>query len=207
MMSRSSLLGSALAAFLLSLGAAACTPTGAAVSAGATAGVAAAQERGLQGALTDSRLRFELNHLLLQESEELYRHIKFQIQEGRVLLTGNVRRPEDRIAVARLTWQPPGVREVINRIEITDRSSLTNFARDELISAELEAKLLFDSAVNSINYSIETQNQVIYLIGLARDDRELERVVAHAKTIAYVRRVVSHVLLRDDPARRAPAVS
>jgi len=192
-------LGAALLSGAVALSGGACTPAGTAVGAAATLGVTAAQERGIQGALDDSRIRLELNHLLLQEDEALYRHVNLQIQERRVLITGNVAVPEDRITLTRLAWQVPGVREVINETRVSDRSSLTSFARDRLITGELEARLLLDREILSINFSIETQNQVIYLLGVARDRAELERVVGHAKTIAYVRRVVDHVRLRDRP--------
>lgn len=38
-------------------------------------------------------------------------------------------------------------------------------------------------------------------MGVARSQAELDRVVGHAKDIAYVRRVVNYVLLIDDPRR------
>lgn len=183
-----------MAAVALVVGA--CSPTGAAVGVAAKTGVIASQERGFQTGLSDQRIWLDLNHLLLQESERLFRQVNLQVHQGRVLMSGNVPAPEARVTAARLAWQVGGVREVLNEIEITDRASLTNFARDQLIAAELETKLLLDRSVTSINYSIETQNQVIFLIGIARDRRELDRVVAYAKDIAYVRRVVSYVVLR-----------
>ena len=159
----------------LCLAAGACSPAGTAVGVAAKAGVTAAQERGFQTGLQDHRIWLDLNHLLLQESERLFGRVNLQVHEARVLMSGNVPEPEARITATRLAWQVVGVREVINEIEISDRASLTNFARDQIISTELEAKLLLD----------------------------LERVVAHAKDIAYVRRVVSYVVLRDAPERPA----
>jgi hypothetical protein len=38
-------------------------------------------------------------------------------------------------------------------------------------------------------------------MGVAASQAELDRVVGHAKNISYVRRVVSYVLLLDDPKR------
>lgn len=181
----------------------ACSPAGVAVGAGATAGVAASQERGLGGAIDDTGIRLAINKLWLQESTKLFLDVNLQVQEGRVLLSGNVPTPEARLAAVRLAWQAEGVREVINEIEVTDKSSLTNYARDVRIANELKGRLLFDREVSSINYSIETVNQTIYLMGVAQDQEELDRVIAHAKDIPYVRRVVNYVRLKSDPARRA----
>lgn len=194
-----------LAVLLACLLSGACSTAGVAISGAAGAGVMTAQERGFQGALEDTRIRMDINHLWFQEDEALFRHVNLQVQEGRVLLSGKVEQPEMRVDAARLAWQAEGVREVINEIAVTDKSSLTSAARDSWIVTELKAKLLFDRDVDAINYSIETVNQVIYLIGLAQDDAELQRVIAHAKDIPYVRQVVSHVILKDDPRRRTAA--
>ena len=55
--------------------------------------------------------------------------------------------------------------------------------------------------VLSINYSIETVNGTVYLLGIAQDDAELVRVIEHARGIENVKRVVSHVVVKDDPRR------
>jgi osmotically-inducible protein OsmY len=176
-----------------------CAP--AAVGAGAAAGVTAAQERGFKGAISDTEIRIEINHHWFQASTSPYSKVNLQVQEGRVLLTGNVPDPETRLNAVRLAWQAKGVREVINEIEVRDKSALVDAARDEWVSAELKTRLLVDTAIYSINYSIETVNQVVYLIGIAQSQAELDRVIAHAKDIPYVRRVVDYVRLKDDPAR------
>lgn len=192
--------------FVLGLTAAGCTAQGVAMSAATSAAVTASQERGFQGALQDSEIRLHINHLWFQESEELFTSLYLQVQDGRVLVTGKVPDPQSRVTAARLVWQVNGVREVINEIEVTDKSSLTSYARDNWIIAHLKAKLLFDREVSAINYSIESVNQVVYLLGVAQHAEELERVIAHAKEISYVRRVVSHVSLKGGPSRRASAV-
>lgn len=178
----------------------ACAPVVVAGAAGA--GVAAAtQERGAGAVISDTKIRAEINHLWFQASEKLYLRVQLQVQEGRVLLSGVVPDPETRVEAVRLAWQAEGVKEVINEIEVDDDSSLTDRARDVRISTALKSRLVFDKEIASLNYSIEVVNQSIYLIGVAQDQAELDRVINHAKQVAYVRRVVSYVRLKDDPAR------
>jgi osmotically-inducible protein OsmY len=201
-MSHRSAFPAALAALLaVGLAAGGCTVWGTAAGAGAVGATAAQTEKGFRRSMADTEIRIAINDLWLRADEEMFRKVNLQVQEGRVLLTGNVRLPEQRIEAVRLAWQAPGVREVINEIEVSDTSGLTNFARDSWISTQLRSTLLLDSEVSSIDYSIETVNQVIYLMGVAQTEAELARVIGHAKDISYVRRVVSYVLLRDDPAR------
>ena len=166
------------------------------IGAGAAAGVAAAQERGLKGAAADTRIRLAINRLWFEESTSLYGKINLQVQEGRVLLSGRVPEPEARVTAVRLAWQAEGVAEVINEIGVSDGSSLMDAARDEWIGAQLRARLVGDAAIASINYSIETVNGAVYLIGIAQDQAELDRVVAYAKNIAYVRRVLNYVRIK-----------
>ena len=188
-----------LAALLLT-GLAACTPLGVAVGVGAAGGIAATQERGFGAAVDDARIRVEINHYWLQFSEELYRKVGLQVHEGRVLLTGVVGEPAMRADAVRLAGQAAGVREVIDEIEVAEARDLADAARDRWISSQLDAKLMFDREIRSINYSAVSVGGVVYLIGVAQDEAELQRAIDHARDVPYVRRVVSHVRVKDAPA-------
>ena len=45
-------------------------------------------------------------------------------------------------------------------------------------------------------YEVSTSNRTVYLIGVAQDQTELGRVVAHANAISRVINVVNHVKLK-----------
>lgn len=177
----------------------------AAVGAGATAGVAAAQERGVKGAVNDTGIRAEINHYWLQKDHSLFINLNLQVHEGRVLVSGAVTSPDTRADAIQLAWKAKGVREVINEIEVTDQGGLGAYARDSVIVNELRGRLLFAKEVQSVNYSIEAVNGVVYLLGVAQNQVELDKVLDIARNVRYVRRVVSHVLMKDDPRRFAPA--
>jgi osmotically-inducible protein OsmY len=105
---------------------------------------------------------------------------------------------EMRLEAIRIAWQPEGVQEVINEVRVEEQTGgADDFALDTWISTELKAKLVFDKEVSSINYSIETVHGVVYLMGVAQSPIELDRVVEHARNIAYVERVVSYVRLNQ----------
>ena len=93
------------------------------------------------------------------------------------------------------------MKEVFNEVEVRDRAGLIDYFKDVRIANELRLKLLSDKDVSAVNYSVETVNTVIYLMGIAQDQAELERVTGHASNIKGVSRVVSFVLLKDDPRR------
>ncbi len=171
----------------------------AAVGGGATLGVAAAQERSLADAVDDVAIYAAVNQRLLQKDLDLYASIGIEVIEARVLLTGTVRKPEHRVEAVRLAWQAEGVKEVINEVQVTDKDGITDYARDAWISTQLKTKLMFDKKISAINYNVETVNRIVYIIGIAQDKDELSRATNHARTIPHVRKVVSHVRLKDTP--------
>ncbi len=174
-----------------------------AVGSAATGGGLALQERSVGDAVDDFTIRAELNKLFFDENIDLLQSVSFSVIEGRVLLKGLVSKQEDRILALQIAWQASGVREVINAIQITDQGGIVNYARDTWISTQLKAEVLFDKDVYAINYNIETLNGIIYIIGIAQTTAELDKVIGHARRINNVKKVVSHVMLKDDP-RRTP---
>jgi osmotically-inducible protein OsmY len=158
-----------------------------------TAVIAASQPRGLGGAISDTEIQAQINHFWFQHDMDMQSRLSTNVNQGTVLLTGRAKDPEMRLDAVRLAWQANGVKEIINEIVVDDGSTLTDSARDTWISTQLGTKLMFDRDISSINYSIETVNGVIYLMGNARDPAELERVTGHARSLPYVKRVVSYV--------------
>ena len=160
---------------------------------GAATATAAQKEKALETSFDDAQIELAVGKRLLELEEEIFWDVNTEVEEGRVLLTGSVKTVEHRLEAVKTVWQVDGVREVINEIHVGDQDSVQNYARDAWISTQLETKLLFDRDVSSIDYSIETVDQVVYLMGIAHSPEEIERVIGHAKEIAYVRRVISHV--------------
>lgn len=189
---------------LMTLGA--CSPTGALVGVGAGAGIAASEERGFRGAVSDATIRGEINFRWLEYSPEVQLRLGLSIYEGRVLVTGVVEQEEQRNRVIELAWQPNGVREVINEVIVDPSGERGNLVRDTWISTQLRSNLLFDRDVSSINYSVDTVRGTVYVIGIAQNREELDRVIEHARNVGYVERVVNHAILIDDPRRPARAL-
>lgn len=173
------------------------------VGAAITGGTAAVKQRSVGDAVDDLSIRAELNQIFIEDNINLLSDVSFSVIEGRVLLKGAVEKYEHRIRALELTWQAAGVNEVINEIQVTKQGDIADYARDTWISAQLKTKILFDTDINSINYNIETINGIIYVVGIAQDQAEIDKVVDHARQIKNVKKVFSHVIMKDDP-RRAP---
>ena len=180
----------------------ACTPVGLAVGTVTTAGTLAVQERSAEKALMDKKIALGINESLFQYDIETFRKVSVISYEGRVLLTGLVKTEDSRARAVQLGWQTPGVREVINELEVSTSGDLLDSARDVWISTRLRSRLLLDGQVSSVNYLVTTSNARVYLLGIGQDQTELDRVIAHARNVPYVRRVVNYAILKDDPSRQ-----
>lgn len=182
-----------LTGLLIGLGG--CTVTGA-VGAGATIGVAAYQERGLTGAAKDLKITAGIIDEWLRFDHRIIIKAGVEVYEGRALLTGIVDSEKMRSDAVRLAWSVSGVRDVYNEIQVSSDNSVIDLARDTWITAQLQSKITFDKEILAINYVIETVNGTIYLIGIAQNQGEVDRVIGHARNIGYVRNIISHVRLK-----------
>ena len=174
----------------------ACSVPGMVIGAGATAGIAAAEERGVETALEDLKIDVEIKRQFFELDENLLAAISTEVHGGRVLLTGIVDEPEMRMSAARLSWGVDGVSEVINEIKVAGDASIAQASKDIFISTELRARLMGDDDVSAINYSIETVRGTIYLLGIARSESELQRVINHARNVSGVRNIVPYVRVK-----------
>ena len=162
----------------------------------ATAGVAAYQERGIKGVAADTETATRVRAKILEADNQLFSDVGVEVYEGRVLLTGRVPSEEKRAEAVKISWSVVKVKDVINEVAVSE-NPLLDLANDTWITTKLKSKMTFDKDILAINYSIETVGAVIYLIGIAQDKAELQRVLNHARSIDYVKRVVNHVRIKD----------
>lgn len=129
--------------------------------------------------------------------------INAEVEERRVLLTGIVYSSEDAKRAVSVCWKVEGVKEVIDEIQVLNkRPSIANqvvaYVIDSEITAEIKLNLLFKKNLRSANFEITTVNGIVYIIGIAIDDDEIDRVNIVAAKTRGVKRVVSHIITADD---------
>ena len=164
-----------------------------------TAAVAASStEKGLSTSVSDGVIFTKIQDRFLQTDASLPTVVDVTVNDGAVLLTGKVKTPEEKVLATKLTWEVRGVREVVNEIQVTDTSSIKDMAKDLAASAQLRGKLIADSNVSSLNFSIDVVNGTVYLSGVAADAEEMNRVVSHARELRFAQQVVNYITLRSD---------
>jgi len=165
------------------------------VGAGATAGVAALEERPAKTIAKDATIATKIRLSLVDAHEKLTLGVAVEVYESRVLMTGTVPTEELRAQAIQLAWKVEEVEDVLNEIQITD-VGIIDIAKDSWITAQLTSSLTFDRDVQAINYNIETVNGIVYLIGLAQNQKELDRVIARAREISGVQRIINHMRVK-----------
>lgn len=165
-----------------------------------TATVVSMQDKSLGATIDDTTIMIRINKELLNNN--LFSSIKVKVNEGRVLLIGSVDLIEEQVTAERIAWEQRGVKEVINKIKIKtsasdNGSSITDIAKDSLITAKIKAKILGRKSIKSVNYSVNTVDGVVYLMGIAQDSKELNEVIKVIRGIKEVKEVVSYVRFID----------
>ena len=173
-----------------------CAP--AVLGVGTAAVAASSTEKGLSTSVSDGLIFTKIQDNFLQTDASLPTVVDVTVNDGAVLLTGKVKTPEEKVLATKLTWEVRGVREVMNEIQVTDKSSIKDIAKDLAASAQLRGKLIADSGVSSLNFSIDVVNGTVYLSGVAADAEEMNRVVSHARDLRFAQQVVNYITLRTD---------
>jgi osmotically-inducible protein OsmY len=161
------------------------------------AGYAAGQERGVNGAVDDFSLRSDVEKALLMTDPQLQSGVTTTVYEGRVLLTGRVANQAMRATAEQAAGRTHDVRAVYDEIEVASPEGMWDDATDAWITARVRSELVLDTDVRSVNYTIDTANGSVYLIGSARSQGELDRATRIARYVPGVKRVVSYVELRS----------
>ena len=160
------------------------------------------KEKGIKEAMSDGMIDAAVNKELINHDINMFLNVEIEVVEGRVLLTGSVKKAKYRIDAIKLAWKVLGVREVINEIEVTNKGGIIRYLNDVKIKTQIRYKIIADKKIRSINYNFESVNGTLYVIGIAQNKKELKRVVNHSNDIKGVIKVVSHVMMKDDPRRK-----
>lgn len=180
----------------LSLALSACAP--ALVGVGTAAVAASSTEKGFSTSVSDGVIRTKLSDKYLRNDVDLVQAVSISVNEGAVLLTGNVETQDKKINATRLAWEIKGVREVVNELNVSSNTTIKNKAKDFAAAAQLRLKIIGDGDVSSLNYSIDVVDGVVYLSGVAETQEERARVVALAQELPFAKKVIDYIILSSD---------
>lgn len=177
-----------------------CFPTVFAGASGAT--IAVAKDRSLGETVDDAKIASKIKIDMMKSFKSLYTKIDVEVFEGRVMYTGTVDSEEDIMNAVEIAWKQDGVKEVINELEVDQKSNhfdAIQYARDSFITAQIKSKTIISKNVKFVNYTIITYKNIVYIFGVSRSAEEMEHVANLASEVKGVEKVISHVNIKEVP--------
>ena len=174
-----------------------CSPVGVLTSGGATTMIVAEGDKSLGTAVDDATIKLNISRKLLVSKNNLFINIDTSVVEGMVLLTGIVKNQESRIEAVKIVWEVEGVKEVINEIDIGDKTSIKEYANDVWITTQIKALAARDIGLRSISYNVETIRGKVFLAGITSRPKQLETLVNIAKNVKGVKEIVNYVVIKE----------
>ena len=175
----------------------ACSPANILATGGGSALVVAEGERSMGAVIDDASIKVNIAAKFLNAENNLFVNVNTSILEGRVLLTGLVDNQEIRIDAVRLVWEVEGVQEVINEIEIGNRTSLKDYAGDLWINTQARAIAAKTVGIKAITFNFETIQGKIYIAGITTRPDLLDEMIIALKNIKGVNEIVNYVMIRE----------
>ena len=175
-----------------------CSPSGILATGGGTAMVVAEGDRSIGTVVDDATIKVNVAAKFINAGNNLFVDINTTVLEGRILLTGLVDNQEIRIDAVRLVWEVEGVKEVINEIEIGNRSSIKDYANDLWINTQAKGVAAKTIGLRSVAYNFETINGKVYVAGISSKPDQVEDLVEALKTIKGVKEIVNYVIIKSN---------
>jgi len=148
--------------------------------------------------IDDSIMQKNLRAKLLLMKKTYVFSVKSKVLDGRIFITGKVKTVEEKLQITKLAWEIKGARSVKNDLQIKDKFSLTQSAKDVLITSQLRAAMIGSKKIKAVNYQIDTYKKNIYIYGIAQNDEERTEVINEAKQILDVEDVIASIFLIED---------
>ena len=174
-----------------------CSPAGVIASGGATTMVVAEGDRSFGTVVDDATIKLGISGKFLTSGNNLFLNIDTKVIEGRVLLTGIVGNQEIRIDAVRKVWEVEGVQEVINEIEIGDKTTIKEYANDLWINTQIKALAAKEIGLRSLSYNFETIRGKVFVAGITSRPEQLETLIDAIKTVKGVKEIVNYVVIKE----------
>ena len=165
---------------------------------GAIAFSSSAQEKGLGTSINDKVIYVKLRNAVYDWDPSVSENISISVDNGSVLVTGKSKNIDTKIQLTKIIWKIHGVKEVNNKVQISETNNFKNIAKDLASLGEIKAKLMASKKLNSLNYSIDVVNNIAYISGIASSEEEISIVTQIAQEARFIKEVQNFVKVNKD---------
>ena len=181
--------------FIISLIANSCAIVG---TAGSLVGSASTSTRGFSGTIEDTYLMSKIVSKITLMKLSNFSNITVSVNNGKVLLAGNIENQEKRLELIRKVWWIDGVKEVYNELEIGPQISFSEKTEDFIFEVKINNRLLLEPGIFSNNYNVSVVNGNVYVMGISSNIEEKTKVENFLKNMNDIKKLI---LLVDIPKR------
>ena len=165
---------------------------------GAIAFSSSAQEKGLGTSINDKVIYVKLRNAIYDWNPSVSENISLSVDNGSILVTGKIKNVDTKIQLTKILWEVNGVKEVNNKVQISETSNFKNIAKDLASLGEIKARLMASTKLNSLNYSIDVVNNIVYISGIASSEEEISIVTQIAQEARFIKEVQNFVKVNKD---------
>ena len=171
----------------------ACSFIGTAYNVGSKVGAVVMDERELEDDWNDTKINMTIRNNFLRDKINYVLDVEITVFEGEVMLNGAIPTIEDMERIVEIAWEIPAVTKVYNHIRLEQPATLADTAEDALIASSIRTQLTMTSGITSVNYKITVDDGVLYMMGIAKNNEELQMVMDIIHATDGIEKVVSHV--------------
>ncbi len=170
-----------------------CSFIGTAYNVGSKVGAVVMDEREISDDWTDTKINMAIRTNFLKDKINYVLDVEITVFEGEVLLNGAIPTLEDMERIIEIAWQTPNVTKVYNYIRLSSPPNLAVTTRDAMIASSVRTRLMMTGGITSVNYKITVDEGVLYMMGIAKNEQELQAVMNIIYETAGVEKVISHI--------------
>ena len=165
---------------------------------GAIAFSSSAQEKGLGTSINDKVIYVKLRNAIYDWNPSVSENLSLSVDNGSILVTGKLKNIDTKVQLTKIIWEINGVKEVNNKVQISETNNFKNIAKDLASLGEIKAKLMASKKLNSLNFSIDVVNSIAYISGVASSEEEISIVTQIAQEARFIKEVQNFVKVNKD---------
>ena len=175
-----------------------CSAPGVLATSGGTTMVIAEGDRSVGEVIDDATIKLQIAGKFISSEENLFLNIDTSVINGRVLLTGIVDMQETRINAVRKVWEVKGVKEVINEIEVGDKTTLKEYSTDLWINTQVKGIAAKKLGLRALSYNFETIRGKVYIAGITSRKEQLNELINSVENIKGVTEIVNYAIIKEE---------
>ena len=165
---------------------------------GAIAFSSSAQEKGLGTSINDKVIYVKLRNAIYDWNPSVSENVSISVDNGSILITGKLKNIDTKIKLTKVIWEVSGVKEVNNKVQISETNNFKNIAKDLASLGEIKARLMASKKLNSLNFSVDVVNNIAYISGIASSEEEITIVTQIAQEARFIKEVQNFVKVNKD---------